>query len=346
MAAMTTRRRDTRQLALFGLREPVTEAPPRCAVAPAAPDPAWEALGRQLHPRIRLGTSSWSFSGWTGLVYGGVYTATALARHGLAAYASHPLLRTVGIDRTFYAAIPREQFAAYARAVPNGFRFLVKAPEACTLARFPRHGRYGDAAGQRNPAFLDAAYATDAIVGPMLEGLGPKAGPLVFQFPPQPLGAIGTPAAFADRVHRFLDGLPHGPLYAIEIRNADLLTPDYAAALAASGACHCLTVHPTMPDVEQQAAVTRAEAGPALVVRWMLHPGLRYEAARARYAPFDKLVDEDRATRQAIAAICRRQTARGGDTFVIANNKAEGSAPLSLLRLAAAIVDAGGSGAG
>ena len=340
---MTPRQRGTGQLDLFGDRAALAAPPPRRAVEPAVHNPASEALGRRLHPRIRLGTSSWSFSGWNGLVYGGAYTATALARHGLAAYASHPLLRTVGIDRTYYVAIPTEQFAAFASAVPEDFRFLVKAPEACTLARFPRHGRYGTAAGQRNPTFLDAGYAADAIVGPMVEGLGPKAGPLVFQFPPQAPGAIGTPAAFADRVHQFLDRLPRGPLYALEIRNAELLTPAYAAALAATRACHCLTVHPTMPAVDQQAAVTQAEAGPAVVVRWMLHPGLRYEAARARYAPFDTLVDEDPPTRQAIAALCRRQAARGGDTFVIANNKAEGSAPLTVLRLAAAIVDGDGA---
>ncbi len=262
-----------------------------------------------------------------------------MARHGLAAYAWHPLLRAVGIDRTYYAAIPAEHFAAYAGAVPDTFRFLVKAPEACTLARFPRHARYGAVAGQLNPTFLDAAYAADVIVGPMVEGLGPKAGPLVFQLPPQAPGAIGTPAAFADRLHRFLDALPRGPLYAIEIRNVELLTPDYAAALAASRASHCFTVHPSMPDLDHQAAVIPADRGPALVVRWMLHPGLRYETARARYAPFDTLVDEDPATRQSIAALCRRQAARGGDTFVIANNKAEGSAPLTLLRLAGAIVD-------
>jgi len=341
-----TRRRDTHQLDLFGPHDgegPHARLAPRqpshSAVAPAGLDPAQAALGRRIHPTIRLGTSSWSFSGWNGLVYGGEYTSTTLARRGLEAYARHPLLRAVGIDRTYYAALPAEQFAAYAAAVPDGFRFLVKAPEACTLARFPRHGRYGAVAGQLNRTFLDAAYAADAIVGPMVEGLGPKAGPLVFQFPPQAATAVGTPGAFAERVHRFLSGLPRGPIYAIEIRNAELLTPDYAAALAANRACHCLTVHPTMPDLGRQAAVTRVETGPTVVVRWMLRPGLRYEAARARYAPFNKLVDEDRATRQAIAALCRRQAARGAETFVIANNKAEGSAPLTVFRLAAAIVD-------
>ena len=40
-----------------------------------------------------------------------------LARHGLAAYAHHPLLRTVGVDRTFYRSIPAAEFRAMAAAV-------------------------------------------------------------------------------------------------------------------------------------------------------------------------------------------------------------------------------------
>ena len=46
---------------------------------------------------LRLGTSSWSFPGWAGLVYERTYSQSVLARHGLHAYAQHPLLRTVSV---------------------------------------------------------------------------------------------------------------------------------------------------------------------------------------------------------------------------------------------------------
>jgi hypothetical protein len=101
-------------------------------VDPAACEDAIRAIGRVLPAGIHLGTSSWSFPGWTGLVYAprGKKPASeqVLARHGLAAYAQHPLFRTVSLDRTFYAPLTAEEFARYAAQVPDTFRFVVKAP--------------------------------------------------------------------------------------------------------------------------------------------------------------------------------------------------------------------------
>jgi len=324
-----------RQLDLFGAFAP---AAPRRALEAAPADPAALALAARLPERIRLGTSSWSFPGWAGLVYDRAASPAALARDGLAAYARHPLLRTVGIDRTYYAPIAAADFAAYAAAVPDDFRFLVKAPETLTAALFPRHPRYGVEAGARSAGFLDAGWAVEMVCAPLLEGLGDKAGVLVFQFPPQPLAPLGGPQQFAARLHRFLDRLPPLLTYGVELRNDALLTVEYGQALTDTGACHVVNVHPNVPPPEVQADFFDRADAPALVVRWMLGHGLRYEAARQRYRPFDRLVDEDPANRTAIAGLCRASAARGRDAYVIINNKAEGSAPLSAIKLAQRIV--------
>jgi uncharacterized protein YecE (DUF72 family) len=298
------------------------------------------ALADRLPPGLRLGTSSWSFPGWAGIVYGGPATGPHLARSGLAAYARHPLLRSVGIDRSFYGPLGVAEYAAYASAVPDDFRFLVKAHEALTLARFPHHARYGARAGEPNPLYLDAGYARDAVVGPCLEGLGGKTGAILFQFPPQPLAELGAPEAFAERLHGFLARLPRGARYAVELRTRTLFTDAYAAALVAAGAVHCLNVHPAMPGVLAQRALANGSKEPTWIVRWMLHPGFDYESARKRYAPFDRLVDEDRTTRSSLARICLEGSQAGKEVYVLINNKAEGSAPLSAFALAAAIVTA------
>jgi hypothetical protein len=125
-------------------------------------------------------------------------------------------------------------------------------------------------------------------------------------------------------------------LYAVELRDARLLTTAYREALAATGACHCFNVHPAMPDIDVQAGRT-GNAFPATVIRWMLGPGLEYEQARQRYEPFDRVVDEDTASRSRIAAHCVAAAKAGRCAYVIINNKAEGSAPLSAFTLAAAI---------
>jgi uncharacterized protein YecE (DUF72 family) len=320
------------QLDLFGAPSP---APRGVGPAPISAEVA--ALAARLPAGVRLGTSSWSFPGWAGIVYDRAASTATLARRGLAAYARHPLLRTVGVDRTYYAPIAAEDFAAYAAAVPDDFRFLVKAPEALTIARFPDHARYGEQRGAPSAAFLDPAYATDAICAPLAGGLGDKAGVLVFQFPPQAPAQLGGPQRFAERLHRFFDALPRGLTYAAELRNEALFTSAYRAALDAAGACHVINVHPTMPPPTAQAERLARSGAPAVIVRWMLGHGQRYEEARERYLPFDRLVDEDPASRAAIAALCRAGSARGHDVYVVINNKAEGSAPLSALRLAAAI---------
>ncbi|HEY7491032.1 MAG TPA: DUF72 domain-containing protein [Candidatus Tectomicrobia bacterium] len=328
-------RRTHAQLDLF---QSPAAAPQEQVVGAAAASPELVAVAQRLPQDIYPGTSSWAFPGWQGLVYDRIASESQLARHGLAAYAQHPLLRAVGLDRTYYAPLPAADFAAYAAVVPDAFRFLVKAHALCTHAYMTRRNRAAARPGERNALFLDAAYATEQVVGPCMEGLSHKAGPLVFQFPPQDVQAVGGPQGFAERLHAFLAALPRGPLYAVELRNTELLVPAYAAALADLGVCHCYNVHPRMPALHIQQCVA-STAAPALVVRWMLHPRLGYDAATVRYQPFDRLIDADTSNRAAIARLCLEAVTRGCPAYVIANNKAEGSAPLTVFRLAECIVD-------
>jgi uncharacterized protein YecE (DUF72 family) len=279
---------------------------------------------------VRLGTSSWSFPGWHGLVYDRLASEEALARSGLQAYAAHPLLRTVSVDRSFYRPLSAGEFRVYADVVPSDFRFVVKADRLVTSPLDP------DARGVRTPnaRFLDAAYAADAVIGPTFEGLGPKAGPLVFQFPPVAPNLVGGRNAFLDRLHGFLTALPKHHLYAVELRTPAFLTEAYARLLEETGVAHCYNVHPASAPLARQLDLIHPFQQPSLVVRWMLGRGLEYVAAKERYEPFDRLVDEDLASRELIARTVLDATLAERDAFVIANNKAEGSAPLTLFRLA------------
>ena len=345
------------QFDLFGepLAEKVAaaEKPPRetraAAVLPAPAAQGAAALAASLPHTARFGTSSWSFAGWAGLVFADPpepYSDTQLARQGLAAYAAHPLLRAVGIDRTFYAPIPESQYRAYvkqARSANPDFQFLVKAPMLFTGPRL----RSDDGAWTDNPAFLNAHLATAQFVQPATLGLMDACGPLVFQFPP--LGPKFTqgsrgPQRFADALAEFLLGLPKlaaPACYAVELRDAELLTEDYLAALCAGGATHCIGMHARMPSAAVQSRYWR-EAGQApLVVRWSLHSGFKYEQAKERYAPFNALVDPDPAGRAEVAALVREAAAIALPSFVIINNKAEGSAPLSIRKLAELIAEHG-----
>jgi uncharacterized protein YecE (DUF72 family) len=323
------------QLDLFG--RPGTPRV-RSGIGPAPQPDDVVDVGRRLPAGVRLGTSSWSFPGWGSLVWDRPATRAALARAGLAAYAAHPCFRAVGLDRTFYSPLTRAGFAALAAQAPPGFRFVMKALETTTLAAFPRHPRYGEHAGQPNPRFLDAAGVRDDLLRPAVAGLGDKIGPVVFQFPPQPPDRLGGPARFAMRLRAFVRELPAGPPYAFELRNPELLDGHVERALADTGAVPCFTVHPAMPPVDVQAAALSGACDGPFVVRWMLGGGRDYEEARARYAPFDRIVDPDPATRTAIATLVQGALAAGRRAFVIVNNKAEGSAPASVVLLARELV--------
>ncbi|MGA8893391.1 MAG: DUF72 domain-containing protein, partial [Anaeromyxobacteraceae bacterium] len=124
---------------------------------------------------------------------------------------------------------------------------------------------------------------------------------------------------------------------AVEIRNAELLVPAYAAALSGAGASHGFTVHPSMPSLVAQAELLPPEAQPSLVVRWMLGHGRGYEEARELYAPFDRLAAPDPGARASIVELVRRAVRGGREGMVIVNNKAEGCSPLSVIELARAI---------
>jgi uncharacterized protein YecE (DUF72 family) len=300
------------------------------AVAAAPPKPELIALGGRLSPLLQLGTMSWSFPGWAGTVYGEGVQERLLASHGLAAYAQHPLLRAVEIDRTFYEPLPAEAFAGFAAQVPDRFRFLVKAHQACTIDRYPAHARYGSQRGEDNPLFLDAAYANEAVVAP-LAGLGSKLSALIFQFPPQ-LGV--SPDTFPNRLHRFLSALPKGPTYAVELRVSELLTPAYGAVLADVGALHVHNVWTAMPSVLDQARTLPAATRRPLIVRWLMRAGDVYASALDRYAPFNRVVDEDASSRSAIAQLVKKALGHAVPAFVTVNNKAEGCAPESIVRLA------------
>lgn len=292
---------------------------------------------------VHFGTSSWSYPGWAGSVYAGTYSDVQLARHGLAAYASHPLLRTVGIDRTFYAPISESVFRSYAKQARDaspGFRFLVKAPMLFTGPRLRSDdGRWTD-----NDAFLNARLATAQFVLPATLGLAAACGPLVFQFPPLGPRFTRAPQRFADALAEFLLALPKltGPaFYAVEVRDPELLTDDYLAALCASGATHCIAIHARMPSASVQARFWREAGRLPLVIRWTLHSGFKYEQAKERYAPFNVLIDEDPDGRGQVAALALEAAGARQGSFIIANNKAEGSAPLTIRKLAELIRDYG-----
>ncbi|MFG6488399.1 DUF72 domain-containing protein [Roseateles sp. BYS78W] len=332
----------TAQDDLFGAPPEAPDAPRKStrSVQPAPPQADDVALAARMSPHVHLGTSTWSYPGWQGLVWAGRHSESTLSRTGLPAYAAHPLLRAVGIDRGFYRPLAASEFQRHAEQVPPGFRFTVKAPSLVTDALL----RSEDGRGQQpNPLFLDPTAALQDFIEPAYEGLGATLGALVFQISPLPGGRLARMNEQFDLLHALLLALPKPPtgVLAVEVRDAAWLTRDLTALLRDAGATYCLGLHPKLPPLAEQLPLLRALWPGPLVARWnlnRLHGAYGYEDAEKKYGEFAEMLDPDPGTRAELARVIRGTAGAGQDCFVTISNKAEGSAPLSVRALAQAVV--------
>ncbi|PLC02795.1 DUF72 domain-containing protein [Variovorax sp. RO1] len=314
-------------------------------VKPVAPDAGLVALAAELPPQLRLGTSSWSYPGWAGLVWDGDYAEAVLSKNGLSALAQHPLLRTVSLDRNFYRALTASQYARYAAMVPDDFRFVVKAPSLVTDATVRDESGRGT---QTNPVFLSHEIALQEFVQPALDGLGHRIGALVFQLSPIPAHLLADQPALIARIGAMLAAMPDlkptapDAVLAVEVRDPQLLCPAFADMLRSVGATFCMGLHAKMPPIEDQLPMLRALWPGPLVCRWNLHRRhgrFGYEDAEKLYGPFDKVLDPDPETRAALAKVIAGTTGAGQNAFVTVSNNAEGCAPLTIASLAQDIAD-------
>lgn len=291
-----------------------------------------EAAGlRRLLPEgVFFGTSSWSFPGWRGLVYSNSTTQTALARNGLHEYAAHPLLTTVGVDRSFYAPMPIEDLRHYAEQLPEGFRCCFKAPAAVTSVTLgSRSGTF-----VKNPDFMSVDRLVDDLLKPCAAVFRDHTGPIILEFSPFPRGISVEPADFTTRLEHFLAALPREFEYAVELRDARLLTPRYRALIDRHRVAHTFNYWSAMPSPGEQTSVVPPEDADFSIVRLLLRPGTWYEEQKGRFAPFNRLVEPDERMRAEVVDIVRRVLKRKRRVFVLVNNKAEGSSPLTVMALA------------
>ena len=96
-----------------------------------------------------------------------------------------------------------------------------------------------------------------------------------------------------------------------------------------------------MPTVGRQLELPGVITSDVVVCRLMLPPATRYEAMKKAYEPFNRIVREQPDMRSDVvrlALACEELSVKA--LFVLVNNKAEGSAPLTVKALAEAIVRA------
>ena len=334
------------QLALFG--EPsaarASEARPRrpgkeLGQIPDA-DPRLIEVGRHVPKNVFMGASSWTFSGWKDFVYRRTYPSQqAFMKHALEEYARHPLLTTVGIDRSYYGPIPAHELAVYANQVPQGYRMTMKVWEELTTLIFSEHPRSGARANQTNPLFLDVATFAEHVALPVEEAFRPHLASYVIEVPPTSRAPDNT--FFETRLERFLAETSMWGPFSVELRDSRLLTRRYVEILRQHGASHCFNFWSRMPSIVKQRGLIRelggpdsGVLGPVVVARLMLPPGRQYSAQKEAFAPFDRIVVPQPKMRDEVLELADACVRAALPLYIIVNNKAEGSAPLTIEALA------------
>jgi uncharacterized protein YecE (DUF72 family) len=287
-----------------------------------------------LRPFLRLGTCSWKYDSWKGLLYDA--GKTYRADNYLADYAKH--LTTVEIDQWFWSLFPTgvtlpatDTVKQYAESVPDDFRFTVKAPNAITLTHYyakqPKSA--AEFANRPNDQFLDLDLLSRFLE--RLSPLGSKLGPIMFQFEYLNKTKMPSLAAFLERLDRFLAGAPKGFQYAIEMRNPNWLSPALFDLLARHGAGFVFLEGYYMPHIGEVWNKLHPATADFAVIR--LHGPDRSKIEEMSGEKWDRVLDPHPEGLTAAATIVRANAARKAVTFVNANNHFEGSAPRSIGRL-------------
>ena len=168
------------------------------------------------HAPIHVGIGGWTFPPWRGPFY-----PPDLPHARELSYASRQVT-SIEINATFYGSQKPASFAKWRDDTPDDFVFSVKAP------RFATHSRELAEAGESIGRFLDSG----------LTELGPKLGPILWQFPP-------TRAFSEAAMQPFLQQLPaaHRGLalrHAIEARHPSFADPAWMALLQSYGVAHAV----------------------------------------------------------------------------------------------------------
>jgi uncharacterized protein YecE (DUF72 family) len=160
--------------------------------------------------RVRVGTSGYNYPEWKGTFYPSDLKPARMLPY----YAER--FGAVEINATFYRMPTPATVAAWAKAVPDAFTFVLKAPQRIThFARL------------KNVEELVRVFCDAARV------LGSRLGPLFFQLPPSFKKDAG-------RLRELLAQLPSDLKTAFEFRHASWFADDVYEQLRARNAALCI----------------------------------------------------------------------------------------------------------
>jgi uncharacterized protein YecE (DUF72 family) len=157
------------------------------------------------HVAIRVGVGGWTFEPWRDNFYPKGWPAARELE-----YASRKLT-AIEVNGTYYSTQKPETFAKWREQTPDGFVFSLKAN------RFATNRRVLGEAGESIERFVTSGIAE----------LGPKLGPIVWQFAPTKRFDAADFEAFLKLLPAAVAGVPLR--HVLDVRHETFKTPEYLA---------------------------------------------------------------------------------------------------------------------
>ena len=277
---------------------------------------------------LRIGTCSWKYPSWKGLVYSAEKKINFLEEFSRQ-------YDTVEVDQWFWSLFGEDKVQLpkpatvdeYLSSVPSDFKFTIKAPNAITLTHFYKHLTGGKLV--RNPYFFSVPLFERflELISPLKNHLGL----IMLQFEylnRQKMPGIGE---FLDRLSGFLRRLPAWAPIAIETRNPQFFSPEYFSFLEDRGLSQVFIQGYYMPDIRGIYRRFSSAVTNPVVIR--LHGYERDEIEKKTGKTYNTIVAPKDEELPGVIEMIQDLRSRGIHTYLNVNNHYEGSAPLTIEKI-------------
>lgn len=276
---------------------------------------------------LRIGTCSWKYDSWKGIVYSAKPQINYLSEYSTR-------YNTVEIDQWFWSLfedtikLPDETLVKeYNDSVPEDFKFTIKVPNSVTLTHY--YLQKSKPLSKINPNFLNPGLFHQFLK--TLEPMKNKIGALMFQFEYLNKQKMNSEVEFIDRLELFIESIDRVYDYTIELRNPGYLNKYYFDFLNGHNLSHVLLEGYFMPSVKDIFDKFKDQIGNTIILR--LHGPDRKKIEEITEGDWSRIVLPKDNKIEQLPSIINYFLEKKIDVYVNVNNHFEGSAPLTIKKL-------------
>ncbi len=279
---------------------------------------------------IRIGTCSWKYDSWKGIVYPNLDNINYLEYYS-------KLYDTVEIDQWFWSLFDSKKILlpntsdviSYSNSVPENFKFTIKIPNSITLTHF--YNKEKNSPLIPNPYFLNTELFNKFI--DILAPMKNKIGLLMFQFEYLNKQKLSGLNEFIDLFENFFNSISFNFNFGIEIRNPNFLNKNFFLFLKRNKLSMVFLQGYYMPNIWEIFYQFQDELVSPLVIR--LHGKDRSGIEEKSKGKWNKIIEPQDDEISKIIEMIKLLDEKQVDIYLNVNNHYEGSAPLTIKKIKA-----------